>query len=178
MISSFNGLTAIDVRDHAMVLLMAIYGLRAGEIRALRITDADLTNRVLTIAREKTRDVQRFPLTPQVSRAIQKYVNRARPASESPSLFLTTLRTYRPISANGLYARVNDLFRRSGVESRHKGPHALRHACANQLMDEGASVREIGAFLGHRNFASVREYARYNVLHLRQIAEFSLEGLL
>lgn len=178
MISSLNRVTPTDIRDHAMVLIMAVYGLRAGEIRALRITDVDFKNRILTVGREKNHSIQRFPLNSEVSSAIQKYMNRARPASEWPSLFLTTGGLGRPISASGLYRRVRDLFRRSGVESLHKGPHALRHACANQFMDNGATVRDIGAFLGHRNFTSVREYARYNVKHLRQIAEFSLDGLL
>jgi len=178
MISSLNRVRPIDIRDHAMVLLMAVYGLRAGEIRALRITDVDLKNHILTVGREKNHSIQRFPLNSEVSSAIQKYMNRARLASEWPSLFLTTGGPGRPISASGLYCRVSDLFRRSGVESLHKGPHALRHACANQLMDSGATVRDIAAFLGHRDFTSVREYARYNLKHLRQIAEFSLDGLL
>lgn len=178
MISSLNGLTAIDLRDRPMILLMALYGLRAGEIRALRIGDADLANRILTVVREKNHDIQRFPLSSEVSSAIQRYLKRGRPVSPWPSLFLTTQRPYRPISASQLYCRVNDLFRRSGVESRERGPHALRHACANQLLDTGVAVRDIGLFLGHRTLASVREYARYSLSHLRQIAEFSLEGLL
>lgn len=177
MISSLNRVTPIDIRDHAMVLLMAVYGLRAGEIRALRITDVDLENRILAVGRKKNHSIQRFPLNSEVSSAIQKYMNRARPASERPSLFLTTGGPGRPISGSGLYCRVSRLFRRSGVESLHKGPHALRHACANRLMDNGATVRDIAAFLGHRDFTSVREYARYNSKHLRQIAEFSLDGL-
>ena len=178
MISSLSGPTPIDVRDRAMVLLMAIYGLRSGEIRALRITDLDFRNRILTVQREKNYDVQRFPLTSEVSSAIRRYIDPVRPTSDSTVLFLTALRPYRPISATELYCRVSDLFRRNGVESCQKGPHALRHACANQLMDKGFSFRDIGLFLGHRSIMSARSYASYNGKHLRQIAEFSLEGLL
>jgi integrase/recombinase XerD len=178
MISFLSRVKPTDIRDYAMILLMALYGLRAGEIRGLRMTDVDFKNRTLTVGRRKTRRTQRFPLTPKVLNALKKYINRARPESECPSLFLATDTACRPISASGLYHRTRDLFRKSAVKSPHKGPHAFRHACANQLMDKGASVRDIAAFLGHRNPRSVREYARYNVEHLRQIAEFSLKDFL
>ena len=178
MISSLRGNSRLAVRDRAMILLMALYGLRAHEVRSLRLADVDFQNEILTITRAKSRRIQRFPLTRELSEALQKYINRVRPAVESPSLFLTTRWPCRPISHSGLYHRTRDLFRKSGVESPLKGTHAFRHACANRLMDEGTSIRDIGAFLGHTDFRSVREYARYNVKHLRQIADFSLEGLL
>ena len=178
MISSLRGNSRLAVRDRAMILPMALYGLRAHEVRSLRLADVDFQNEILTIKRAKSRRIQRFPLTREVSEAIRKYINRARPAVDSPSLFLTTRWPCRPISHSGLYHRTRDLFRKSRVDSPHKGTHAFRHACANRLMDEGTSIRDIGAFLGHRDFRSVREYARYSVKHLRQIADFSLEGLL
>lgn len=178
MISSLSRAKPAGVRDYAMMLLMAVYGLRSGEIRGLRISDIDFRNRTLTVGRGKTRRTQRFPLTSEVSNAIQKYIKRIRPAVECPILFITIRTPWRPISHSGLYHRTHDLFRRSAVESLHKGPHALRHACANRLMEKGTSVSDIAAFLGHRDFNSVREYARYNSKQLRQIAEFSLKGLL
>ena len=178
MISTLRSDTRPGKRDRAMILLMALYGLRAHEVRSLRLADVDFQNQILTITRAKSRRIQRFPLTREVSEALQQYINRARPAVESPSLFLTTRWPCRPISHSGLYHRTRDLFRKSGVESPLKGTHAFRHACANRLMDKGTSIRDIGAFLGHMDFRSVREYARYNVKHLRQIANFSLEGLL
>lgn len=178
MISSLRGNSRLAVRDRAMILLMALYGLRASEVRGLRFADVDFENHVLTVVRAKSRKIQRFPLTREASDAIRKYINRARPAVECPSLFLTARWPCRPISHSGLYHRTSALFRRTGVQSPLKGTHAFRHACANRLMDKGTSIRDIGAFLGHMDFRSVREYARYNLKHLRLIAEFSLEGLL
>lgn len=178
MISVLSGGTRLGIRDRAMFLLMALYGLRAAEIRGLKLADVDFQNRVLTIIRAKSRRIQRFPLTREVSDALQKYINRARPTIDCPSLFLTVRWPGRPISHSGLYHRTRALFGKSGVESPLRGTHAFRHACANRLMDKGTSIRDIGAFLGHLDFRSVREYARYNVSHLRQIADFSLEGLL
>lgn len=178
MISVLGNDTRLGIRDRAMILLMSVYGLRASEVRGLRLVDVDFQNHILTVVRAKSRRIQRFPLTREVSDTVRRYINRARPAVESESLFLTTRWPGRPISHSGLYHRARGLFERSRVESPLKGTHAFRHACANRLMDKGTSIRDIGAFLGHMDFRSVREYARYNVKHLRLIAEFSLEGLL
>lgn len=178
MISSLGGDSRLAIRDRAMILLMALYGLRASEVRGLRFADVDFENHVLSVVRAKSRKIQRFPLTREASDAVRKYINRARPAVECPSLFLTARWPGRPISHSGLYHRTRALFRKTGVRSPLQGTHAFRHACANRLMDKGTSIREIGAFLGHMDFRSVREYARYNLKHLRQIADFSLEGFL
>jgi integrase/recombinase XerD len=41
MIASLNDRRPVELRDHAMVLLMAVYGLRAGDVIALHLTDVD-----------------------------------------------------------------------------------------------------------------------------------------
>jgi site-specific recombinase XerD len=60
---------------------------------------------------------------------------------------------------------------------RFRGPHALRHACATHLLREGASLKEIADFLGHRDSKSVGLYAKYDTRLLRQVAAFGLSGL-
>jgi integrase len=157
---------------------MAVYGLRFGEIRDLRMDDFDCENRVLTVRRGKNHRVQRFPLNAEVSHAIQKYISRARPVSNCPSLFITFMTPHRAVSHGIVYYHVSKVFRSNGVESLTKGPHAFRHACAGRLMKKGASVSEIAAFLGHNGTSSVRVYTRYDLKSLRVIAEFSLKGLL
>jgi integrase/recombinase XerD len=178
MTSSLGTETRSDIRDHAMVILMSIYGLRSGEIRALRVTDVDFKNRVLNVRRGKTDHSQRFPMAPTLVRSLKRYISRARPDSRHPSLFLTFLPPYRTTGRATIYSRVRQLFIANGVKSVNRGPHALRHACAARLMFKGASVKSIAAFLGQRNTRSVREYARYDVDSLRQIANFSLSGLM
>jgi integrase/recombinase XerD len=65
-----------------------------------------------------------------------------------------------------------------GIRCRRRGPHTLRHACATHLLQEGASFKEIGDFLGHRNSESVGIYAKVDLSMLRKVAEVDLGGLL
>ena len=60
----------------------------------------------------------------------------------------------------------------------HRGPHALRHACAGHLVAEGLSLKEIGDHLGHRSAGATRIYAKVDLNGLREVAQFSLGGLL
>jgi site-specific recombinase XerD len=54
----------------------------------------------------------------------------------------------------------------------------LRHACAAHLVAEGLSLKEIGDHLGHRSSSATRTYAKVDLPGLRQVAEFSLDGML
>jgi integrase/recombinase XerD len=64
------------------------------------------------------------------------------------------------------------------VPLAHYGPHALRHACASHLMEQGLSLKEIGDHLGHRLPDTTRIYAKVDLAGLRRVADFDLGGLL
>lgn len=178
IISSLRDKTPVELRDRAVVLLLAGYGLRYGEIRDLRLTDVDLERNVLTVLRGKNRRAQRFPLDAKTAKALRRYICEARPSSQSQTLFLTFLTPNRPLAHGTVYAICKRLFNQNGVDSPRKGPHALRHACAMQLMKTGSTLREIATFLGHKDTSSVGKYARYDLESLRQIANFSFQGVL
>jgi integrase/recombinase XerD len=178
MISSLSRTRPLDIRHRAMVLLMAVYGFRFGEVRDLQTTDVDFENNILTVRREKNWRVQRFPLNAEVAKAIKTYLTDARPVSDHPHLFISFLTPHKPVTHGTVYPRTRELFLENQVNSLHKGPHVFRHACAQRLIRKGVSVKDIAAFLGHNDVRSVRDYARYDLKGLRQIAEFDLSELL
>jgi integrase/recombinase XerD len=177
MLASSCGKRAVEIRDHAFVLLMAVYGLRVGDVVGLQLGDVDFSQRILTVRRRKNLVTQRFPLNQDIWRTLRRYVESHRPSSVCPALFTTFVAPYKPLTVGTIYHRIRKLFIRNKIDTRCKGPHALRHACADRLMKTGTSVPEIAAFLGHKDTNTVREYTRYNHKALRKIAEFSLKGL-
>src|SRR6266705_3002833 len=64
-----------------------------------------------------------------------------------------------------------------GIESPHRGPHSLRHACAGHLVAERLSLKEIGDHLGHRSAYATRTYAKVDLAGLGEVANFDLGGL-
>ena len=178
LIDSTSGSEPRDRRDHAVLMLLAVYGLRSGEVRGLRLEDLDWVREVITIKRPKQRRMQYYPIVESVGDAILNYLQRARPGRcTCRELFVTLKAPFRPLSSGGIYHAVSSRLHVLGIETTHFGPHGLRHACAAHLVAEGLSLKEVGDHLGHRSVYATRTYARIDLAGLREVAAFGLGGL-
>ena len=166
-----------DVRDRAALLLFAVYGFRCSEVRQLRLDDIDWQKESITVRRAKSYKVQTFPLTREVGDAIIHYVRDIRPKCDHRQVFITLHAPWRPVSAAGFYYGIRERIDAIGINLAHRGPHALRHACATHLMTQGLSLKEIGDHLGHSSSDATRIYAKVDMVGLREVAEFGLGGL-
>jgi site-specific recombinase XerD len=117
------------IRARAILMLFAIYGLRAGEVSRLRLDDFDWEHEVFRVASSKTRRVRTYPLTRSVGDAILRYLQEVRPRSSHRELFLSLSAPFRPVYAS-LWRMVARRLRSLDLSLPHYGPHALRHACA------------------------------------------------
>ncbi len=179
LISSLDTKDPGDIRDRAIIMLLAIYGLRASEVRRIRLQDIDWDNDQIVITRSKLRQAQRYPLMSEVGQAIVRYVKEVRPQCQYRELFLTMVAPREPVTNSCLYGIVLHHTKRLGIQfSHHRGPHALRHACAGNLLTKGLTLKEIGDHLGHRSAKSTRIYTKVDLIGLREVASFDLGGLL
>ena len=168
-----------DLRDRPILMLMAIYGLRAGEVAKLRLEHLDWEQDRLQIPRTKRRETQVYPLLPSVRDALVRYLQKVRRRpSVHRQVFLTLRPPFRPISASGLYHVAAHRLKALGVHTAHHGPHSLRHACAARLVAERLSLKEIGDHLGHRSTSATRTYAKVDLRGLREVAAFDVGELL
>jgi integrase/recombinase XerD len=168
---------AADVRDHAILLLLAVYGLRAGEVTALRLENIDWEHDRLTLRRPKQRRSQVYPLPPVIGHAIVRYLREVRPRCAFREVFPKVLAPLGPMTSQALYSMVAARMSRLGIQAPHRGPHVLRHACAGHLLERGLSFKEIADHLGHRSLESTRVYAKVDLQGVREVAAFDLGGL-
>lgn len=166
-----------DIRDRAILMLLAIYGLRRGEVASLRLDQVDWCGRALRIFRLKRRQAQVYPLVPSVAEALARYIDTVRPRSTRPEIFLRMHAPWRPIVPSSIYSIVSRRFATLGIQAAHRGPHALRHACAARLVADGLTLKEIGDHLGHRSSSSTRIYAKVDIKSLREVGDFDLGDL-
>lgn len=176
LVSNLNTERPSHIRDRAIVLLLAVYGLRVGEICALTLDDLDWKQEKIRVRRPKNKRIQEFPLTMEVGNAILRYLRKVRPRCSSRCLFLTLRQPYRSMT-KGASGSIALHIRALGCRLPHYGPHSLRHACATHLLDEGFSLKEIGDHLGHRSPRSTRIYAKVERRKLQQIPAVKLSGL-
>lgn len=172
-----KGKSPADLRANAIISVCSIYALRNSEILHLRLADFDWCNEIMTVRRAKRGSVQQFPIQYEVGKAILAYLKSARPRSSCRSLFTTFRAPIRPMGPTCIQKIVEKRMRSLEIRSEKFGPHALRHACATQLLNKGFSLPEIADFLGHRGLHSVSIYAKYNPRLLRGVASLSLAGL-
>ena len=166
-------------RDRAMLLLFAVYGLRSGEVRLLKLEDLDWEKNLIWVRRTKGRRTQCYPLVETVGEAILQYLENERPRSTRyREVFLTLSAPIQPFRAtSSVWTVVAKRLRHLGLPLRHHGPHALRHACATHLLAEGLSLKEIGDHLGHRLPKVTATYAKVDLANLREVANLPLGGL-
>ena len=177
LLAAAEGDRAVDIRDRAVLMLLAVYGLRAGEVAALSLDDFDWEQELVTVPHGKSRRPRVYPLCRPVGDAVLRYVREARPRCDRREVFLTVPAPFRPLTF-ALGAMVQRRLRALGLTLPRYGPHALRHACATHLLSQGLSLKEIGDHLGHRSPEATSIYAKVDLSKLRTVADLSLEGLL
>jgi site-specific recombinase XerD len=177
LLANTEGDRPTSIRDRAILMLLAVYGLRSGEVRSLRLEDIDWENDRLHLWRSKTRCTQTFPLCTTVAVSILRYLREVRPRTVFREIFLTLCSPFRPLTSSAVFEIVRHNWQFLGPAVRPRGPHALRHACATRLINCGLTLKEIGDLLGHRKVDSTRIYTKVDLPHLRQVADVDLGGL-
>jgi len=177
LLSSCAGSQPIEIRDHAMLLLIAVYGLRSGEVRYLRLEDLDWEREIIYVRRAKQRKSQHYPLVQAVGTAILRYLREVRPRCQRREVFLSVKQPYLPLTASGFGVMVQKRMRRLGIASACYGPHALRHSCATHLLAEGVSLKEIADHLGHVSLAATQMYAKVDMPALCEVGNLPIKVL-
>ena len=177
MLAETSGADPVSIRDHAIILLLAVYGLRSGEVRRLCVDDIDWPHDRIHFVRSKSGRQETAPLEPRVGNAIARYLRDGRPKTDNRIVFLTLRAPHRPLSAGGLYHVVERHLRKNGSPKKGRGPHGLRHACARRLVESGRSFKEVGDHLGHQSPDATRFYAKVDLVSLRRVAFDDLGGL-
>lgn len=163
--------TLKGLRDYAMFLLIASYGLRASEVRALRLDDIHWRIRQIRVPRPKVGTALLLPLIDDIGAAILAYLRGGRPDSTDRHLFLRVESPLGPLGRGAIGDAFRAWARRAEIAlSGRCGPHSIRHALAVHLLREGASLKTIGDLLGHRSAESTGIYLRLDVDDLRDVA--------
>lgn len=163
--------SALGRRDYAILMLLARYGLRAGEVTALRLEDVDWRHERLRIHHAKTGAHSELPLRSDVGDAIVSYLQHGRPRVTCREVFIRSRAPYRPLrSGSSLYGPIRRRLETAGVTlAGKKGPHTFRHARAVTLLRAAIPVKQIGDILGHRSADSTAVYLKLATTDLRAV---------
>ena len=149
----------VSARDAAITLLSLATGLRACDIRSLRLADIDWRGGTIGLVQQKTRNPLTLPLPPLVLTKLADYVLEERPASDAQEVFLRLKAPHVALADHAsIYMIVGKVFRASGVKDVKVGTRALRYNAASRLLRAGTALPTISAVLGHAHPDSTNVY--------------------
>lgn len=147
-----------DIRDAAIVRLMAETGIRAGECAAIALEDLDLMSGTVIVRRGKGGKGRVVPIGPQTIQALDRY--RRRRASHAlaglPSLWLGERK--RGFTYDALHKALEGRAKAAGLAGFH--PHKLRHTAAHRWLAAGGSEGGLMAVAGWTRPDMLQRYTK------------------
>ena len=163
--------TVKDLRNRAIVLLLARLGLRAGEVVRIHLEDIDWRQGKLLVRAGKNHRERILPLPEDVGEALADYLKDGRPSRSSRTLFLNLCPPYRPLgSAITIWAVAVQALQKAGVSTSRPGAHVFRHTVATHMVCGGATYKSVSDVLGHQTLGATAIYAKLDLASLAQVA--------
>lgn len=155
-------------RNYVIILLIALYGIRAKDISMLQISNVDLENNFLHFKTSKTGVSLKYKLFPIVSNAFIDYILNERPKIKSKFIFILN-KTNVPITSNIVTIVVGRAFKDSNIDitNKHFGAHSLRSSLATRMMENNIPIKTISSVLGHASIDTTKIYLKVDIKHLK-----------
>lgn len=154
---------APDSRARLIVLLTVQEMLRRSEVTKLTLADIDRTARVLRVMGKGSKE-RIVPLTDETHEAMMLYLAE-HPSAQGP-LIRSYLDPRSGITPGYVTKIVRDILYAAGVKQAPydgRSTHAFRHTGANDMLDQGADVRDVQEILGHAYQSTTSRYARRRI---------------
>jgi integrase/recombinase XerD len=167
----YHDSSAISIRNRAILFLLARLGLRAQDVVSLCFEDIDWADGRLDLRPGKTRRARTLPLPHDVGQAIVAYVQRGRPQSASRQVFVHSRAPFCALTGAAVWAIVRQAFTRAGLMvPPGVASHIFRHTVASQMVNRGASFKDVADILGHQSIQTTGIYAKLELATLAAVA--------
>ncbi len=171
VIRCINRDTAVGRRDYAIMQILYTYGVRGGQVRALRLEDIKWAESQILFKASKQGKDSLLPLTERVGEGMLDYLQRSRPESSYQQVFLTCRAPYHPLSrSSNISTVVCRYIRAAGIDIKSQGAHAFRHGFATRMLKQGHSLKAIADVIGHRSLQTTFIYTKVDFDALEQVA--------
>jgi site-specific recombinase XerD len=159
-------------RDYALLLLVVRLGLRASDIRNLKLHNIEWKNKKIVLIQKKTKQTLELPLLDDIGWALIDYLKNGRPKTKSDSVFINHKAPYGEFKdTNGMQHILWKYMSIAGIErpkNEHCGLHSLRSTLARTMLEVGTPLPTISEVLGHESIQTASIYLKINLEALRK----------
>lgn len=157
-------------RDHFIIELFYMTGMRRAELISLEVKDVDVNRQEIRVT-GKGNKVRIIPLTEATIQDFKSYCSKREKITETSDIHTDAL--FLTAKGNPIYPRlVHNIVHRqlSDITTLEKrSPHVLRHSFATHLLDRGADINGIKELLGHANLAATEVYTHNSIAKLKDV---------
>lgn len=174
LLASIDRDSAKGKRDYAILLMVTRLGLRASDIRNMRLSNLNWNRKTISLSIQKTGRAQELPLLEDIGWAIIDYLKNGRPQTVCDRLFVRHRAPFDSFGENESfyrelhrYMQVADINPPTGVRC---GLHSLRSTLAKNMLEAKNPLPVISEVLGHTNINTTSIYLKIDLEGLRKCA--------
>jgi len=149
-----------DIRERAILAVLAYSGIRNSELCKLRISYVDISESCIHVLNGKGVQSYTAEITGECAKLLSEYIaERTVAGATSADLLFVTKRHGHELAQQDLRKIVRVAVKRAGIKKRVH-PHLFRHSLAMNMLNRGASIMTIQKQLGHSWVQTTMEYLR------------------
>lgn len=143
-----------ELRDLAMIDLLASTGMRVGEMVLLNREDINFNERECVVFGKGDKErIVYFDARTKIH--LLNYLNSR--IDDNPALFVSLNKPHRRLQISGVEVRLRQHGKRLGMNKVH--PHKFRRTLATMAIDKGMPIEQLQQLLGHRRIDTTLQYA-------------------
>ena len=143
-----------ELRDLAIIDMLASTGMRVGEMVLLNREDIDFNERECIVFGKGDKErIVYFDARTKIH--LQNYLNSR--DDDNPALFVSLQKPYNRLQISGVEVRLRQYGKRLGIAKVH--PHKFRRTLATMAIDKGMPIEQLQQLLGHRRIDTTLQYA-------------------
>lgn len=143
-----------ELRDLAMIDMLASTGMRVGEMVLLNRNDIDFNERECIVFGKGNKErIVYFDARTKLH--LQNYLESR--TDSTPALFVSLKAPYDRLKIGGIEVRLREFGKQLGLKKVH--PHKFRRTLATMAIDKGMPIEQLQQLLGHRKIDTTLQYA-------------------
>lgn len=143
-----------ELRDLAMIDMLASTGMRVGEMVLLNRDDINFVERECVVFGKGDKErVVYFDARTKLH--LKEYINSR--IDDNPAFFVTLRAPHKRIQIGGIEHRLREMGKRLNIPKVH--PHKFRRTLATMAIDKGMPIEQLQRLLGHQRIDTTLQYA-------------------
>ncbi len=157
----------INTRNHLIIKVFYLTGIRLSELMNLKDTDIDFLAGQIKVTGKRNKQ-RILPIDNTLCFDINNYIELRKREVEFTSTYLFVRPNGMKLYPKLIYQIVHNIM--SEVSTLYKrSPHVLRHTFATELLDGGADLNAVKELLGHSSLAATQVYTHTSFEELDHI---------